>query len=485
MTSQEWSRPEYAEIARLFGMRTGTEFSAARRRDAEFGIDRAMGRAGLSDRVRYRQRLESDTALFDDLVVELMVGETYFFRHAEQMELIRGLVLPDMVRRKPPREPIRVWSAGCASGEEAYSLAILFDREQLLPRLELLASDISQQALAKARQAVYGKWSLRETDSAAALPYLVPQGSKFTLRAAIRERVVFRRLNLALDSYPVANGTKGQDLILCRNVLIYFDRKTVASVARRLFDALSPGGWLITAPADPILTEDAPFDVVMTGAGLFYRRGPFPPDSQSDVETWGHGSELESVGPSFTETAIDVAPPSSAEHARADATRDVLAEARAALERRDYMLAVRLARESPDDPAACAVHARALGAIDPRQAASCCTQFAARHPLAAELHYLRAVLLLELGQVGDALLAAERAAYLDRSLALVHFTLGSIRQRQGDLAAARRDYRNARDLCARRPRDEIVPLSDGECCGRLARAAEDRLAALERQEARR
>src|SRR5262249_141034 len=153
--------------------------------------------------------------------------------------------------------------------EEAYSLAILFDQEGLGDSCHLLATDISQKALSRAREAVYGDWSLRGENNTAALPYLIPnnpQAPRRVFEAAgfaperngkadiyrvierIRGRAIFQPLNLALDTYPsFANGTWGMDLILCRNVLIYFDRETVRRVAERLYRTLADGGWLVTA----------------------------------------------------------------------------------------------------------------------------------------------------------------------------------------------------------------------------------------------
>jgi chemotaxis protein methyltransferase CheR len=122
---------------------------------------------------------------------------------------------------------------------------------------------------------------------------------------------------------------------------------------------------------------------------------------------------------------------------------------------------------------------RALANRDPDEAERACGAEAARHPLSGELHYLRAVLLLGLGREAEAAVAARRAIYLDRSLAIAHFTLGSILQRRGDRAGARRAYRNARDLCAARPADEVVPLTDGEPAGRLAAAAQAQMARLD------
>ena len=108
-----------------------------------------------------------------------------------------------------------------------------------------------------------------------------------------------------------------------------------------------------------------------------------------------------------------------------------------------------------------------------------CAAATQRHPLSSELHYLRAVLLLDLDRDGEAIQAARRAIYLDRSLAIAHLTVASILQNRGDREEAWRAYRNARDLCRTRPAEEIVPLSDGEPAGRLLAAAETQMALIE------
>jgi chemotaxis protein methyltransferase CheR len=130
-----------------------------------------------------------------------------------------------------------------------------------------------------------------------------------------------------------------------------------------------------------------------------------------------------------------------------------------------------LTGDRPEDAAAVALHVRALANVDAARAESVCAAAVARHPVAAELHYLHAVLLMDLGRDDEAVRVLRRVVYLDRELALAHFTLGAVLLRLGDLAGARRAYRNARDLCAARPPDEVVPLSDGEHAGRLAEAA--------------
>ena len=179
-----WTHPAFEAVADLLVRRTGLVFGPTRRDGAEAGMRRAMGRAGVREPERYRDLLEADADALDDLVVELTVGETYFFREPAQFQFLRREVLPDLRLRHGPGAAVRAWSAACASGEEAYSLAILLVEEGAGPHSHLLATDISRAALAKARRAVYGAWSLRGEGAAAAAPYLKPDGGRFALTSA-------------------------------------------------------------------------------------------------------------------------------------------------------------------------------------------------------------------------------------------------------------------------------------------------------------
>ena len=485
-----WTHPTFEAVADLLARRTGLVFGPNRRDGAEAGMRRAMGRAGVREPERYRDLLEADADALDDLVVELTVGETYFFREPAQFQFLRREVLPDLWRRHGPGTPVRAWSAACASGEEAYSLAILLQEEGAGSQSQVLATDISRAALAKSRRAVYGAWSLRGEGAAAAAPYLRPDGVRFVLDDRIRRRVRFEYLNLALDVYPsLVTDVWGMHIIFCRNVLIYFNPETIAAVARRLYETLAPGGWLLTAASDPPLAAHARFETVTTDAGVLYRRA-------TDVP-WRAGGVspliLHPVADSILNQGADaprspaggeiifVAPPPLAPLHAAEAP-EPLAEARKALAEGDYERAAEYTRDRPDDAAACLLHVRALANLDAARGEQACAAAAARHPLSTELQYLHGVLLATLGRAGEAALAVRRTLYLDRSLAVAHFTLGSILERLGDAAGARRAYRNARDLCRTRPADEPVPLSDGEPAGRLARAAAAQLAILDAPE---
>jgi chemotaxis protein methyltransferase CheR len=465
--------PAYEAILRLLGERTGLSFAPQRRESAELGIRRGMARAGVTDPGQYLGLVRKDGKLFDDLVVELTVGETYFFREPAHFTLIQREVLPEVRRRRGTGHVLRLWSAGCASGEEPYSLAILLDQEGLGEQAHVLATDISRAALARARQATYTAWSLRGEGAVAAAPFLRRQGERYVLEERIRRRVTFEHLNLALDVYPsFATGTWGMDLILCRNVLLYFAAETIAAVARRLFAALAPGGWLLTASADPPLGSHAAFETVVTDAGVFYRR-------PVGVNAWPGDVASKSQPPAEALPVLCTQYPVLSTHYTPAAPADPLAGARRALDDGNYSRAAELTRDLTPDATGAALHVRALANLEPDRAERACAEAVARHALSAELHYLHAALLLELGRDEEAVRAVRRVIYLDRSLAVGHFTLGALLRGRGDRAGARRAYRNARDLCAARPPDEAVPLGDGEPAGRLAEAAAAELALLD------
>jgi chemotaxis protein methyltransferase CheR len=534
-----WSQPAFESIAAVLCRRTGLSFSPQRRPGAEQGIHRAMRRAGVADLEAYAKRLETEENALDDLIVELTVGETYFFREPDQFAFLRREVLPALRARVTERFPgsiIRAWSAGCASGEEAYSLAMLFDSEGLAGQASVLATDISHAALAKARQGVYRGWSLRGDGAAQARPYLSHADSNWTVTDSIRRLVTFAHLNLALDVYPsLATGTWGMDLIFCRNVLIYFDEDTIAAVARRLFAALAPGGWFFLASSDPPLNQMAPFEIVVAAEGVFYRRpvahpsppaplpeaergeeeknpSPQPPPRSGEGEPKknpsprppprrGEGEEdrrqprtppLSPAGSPLSASGRGAggegffAPPSplrgGGPGGRGEESVDPLTAARAAFAAGEYTRVLDLTFELATDADACALRVRALANLDAVESERACAEAAAaRHALCPELHFLHGTLVLALGRDGEAAGAVRRALYLDRSLAAAHCILGAILERRGDMAGARRAFRNARDLCAGRPADEEVPLTDGERAGRLAEAARARLALLSEQ----
>jgi chemotaxis protein methyltransferase CheR len=468
-------------IIELVRARAGLVFPANRKGDVDDAIRKTMVKAGITNVVEWAGLLHGRTSLLDDLITELTIGETYFFRGHGLFDTVRDRVVPEMRRLRGPEHVLRVWSAGCASGEEPYSLAILFEQMALASQARILATDISPVALARARKGNYGTWSLRGEAARRLIgTHLLPVDGRFQLAARIRHRVIFAPLNLAQDIYPTfATNTWGMDLVLCCNVLIYFDADTVSAVARRFYDSLAVGGFLITGPSDPPLAEHAPFETVTTPAGMIYRKPAAIDGRRSTIAVTSQPFEQPLQDDEFVPRAPALAPP-AAVLPSAMVPTDAVAEACEALARGDNARVVELTRGLPDSTMAVAFRLRALANLgDLATAASASADAMARHPSSAEIGFLHAILLMNLDHYTKAEAVLRRVLYLDRSLVVAHFALGATLNQLGKTEEASRAYRNARDLAVQHPADHIVPFSDGERAGQLAKAAAAQVALLE------
>jgi chemotaxis protein methyltransferase CheR len=500
------AEPCFDAFAEYLRARTGLTFPAARRREFENSVREAAADAGVSDPDQLVAVLECDARALDALIAKVTVGETYFFREPTQFEVLRRQILPELCRERGAETGLRLWSAGCASGEEPYSMAILLEEEGLAQGACVLGTDISRAALARARAADYSAWSFRGDENGLAERYFHRRGDRWLLEERIRRRIEFKHLNLASDTYPSrATGTEPCDVIFCRNVLIYFDPHTIEQVARRLFSALGPGGWLITAPSDPLLWNYAPYETVTTAAGVFYRRSNARVAPRLRPGALISARDLvPQMGANAVVPATELAPPAASAcpitattivplpsltvppfPAAETAVLDPLAEAHGALAAGDFECVLRLTDDAARTPQTCALRIRAHANLGNSHAAETEAAAATRtHPLSAELHYMHAIILLSRARLDATVAALRRVIYLDCSLAVAHFTLASVLRRRGADADACRSYRTALALCAKLGQDEIMPLSDGERARHLAQAARVQLEAIEAATAR-
>ena len=476
-----WSLPGYGLVYELVQRRAGL-LAPSCVPAAEEGIDRAMQRAGCTELCAYAARLSTDPGAFDDLLTELTIGETYFFRTHEHFDFLREHALPELRRLRGPGHTVRAWSAGCSSGEEPYSLAVLLRQEGFGERMEVLGTDISRAALARAQEAHYSAWSLRGEGARHMQPFLRLEGKRYVLEPEVRQRVRFSYLNLALDLWPSPeSGIHQLDIIFCRNVLIYFTRSTIEAVARRLHESLAEGGFLVTGPSDPTLMGLAPFEPVLLPWGVAWRR---PPTGSVRAVLPPAPAFVPPPPPAIlSPPPLPLAPPPAVP---VTAPRgDALEPARQALARGNWTEAAQRADTAAQSPEAAMMAVRALANVDPRQAVIACAEAAARYPLSVELRYLEAVLLLGQGRLDEAERSVRQVLYLDSTLAAAHFTLGLVLRRLGDTAGALRAFRNTERLCAALPPDTAVPLAEGERAGALAAGARAERERLEAADARR
>lgn len=201
----------------------------------------------------------------------LTINETYFFREFGQLNHMVSTALPEILARKTDRT-LRIWSAACSTGEEPYSISMLIKDSGALPsgyRLEIVATDISQNAVDIARSGLYRKISFRSTDTRY-MKYFSPQGSEYRVRPEIKAPVRIERANLlnAMDM----NRYRNMDVIFCRNVLIYFDKESKKKVLNSFERALNPGGYLYIGHSETLYGITDAFRMKNFGEGIVYMK---------------------------------------------------------------------------------------------------------------------------------------------------------------------------------------------------------------------
>lgn len=272
------SREQRHLLADLFAQACGFVL----REDLTFVAERRLAprleALGLRDFGAYHRYLRFDPRGRDELetAIDLLVPhETYFFREPQQLEAFEHEVVPGLEAKRAGR--LAVWSAGCATGEEPYTLAMLLvDRPKLAGwELDVLGTDLSKKGLTHARHAEYGPTALRATapDRLARYFDALP-GGRHRVKDAYRAPVRFGQLNL-LDERAAALLPRF-DVIFCRNVLIYFDTGTRRRVVELFYERLSPGGLLLLGHSENLLALSTRFEIVQLTGDLVYRRPSSP-----------------------------------------------------------------------------------------------------------------------------------------------------------------------------------------------------------------
>jgi chemotaxis methyl-accepting protein methylase len=208
-----------------------------------------------------------------DLVEHLTVGETYFLRDPAQIAALRETILPDILMRRAAERRVRMWSAGCSTGEEPYTLAILLLEKHLADwDVLLVGTDVNRESLRVAREGRYPAWSFRATPAYVRDRYFEPVNTGWRVIEPIRRMTRFAWTNLGAESLMPPSADL--DLVVCRNVTIYFDQPATQRLYGRLVDSLAPGGWLMLAPSDPVPANQSDLERVEVNDTVLWRKAP-------------------------------------------------------------------------------------------------------------------------------------------------------------------------------------------------------------------
>jgi chemotaxis protein methyltransferase CheR len=373
------------------------------------------------------------------LTVQFSTGESYFFRDQGQFDLLAATILPELIERRAEERRLRLWSAGCAAGQEAYSLAMLVD--ELAPRLAgwnvlILGTDISTQALEQARRGVYGDWSFRALDAARKQRYFRPRGNQWQIDPRLCDMVTFCSGDLLRDRFPDAEaGLNDFDMILCRNVFIYLDARAVAQITAKFAAALADGGYLVTAHSELFGHDTAPLRVRMFAQSAMFQKTAQPPTEiglgqalakvpAPAVAALAPLLRIERQAPRVEHRVAPSMPP-------ATPTEDCDRLMQAAWRQADHGM--------PDEAAQDCRKAIALAAFDPRP------------------YYLLAQLAQERADAMQAKSLLKKVIYLDPSFIAAYLELGALHAQAGDSGRARRMYETARIALKKLPAQAAVP----------------------------
>ena len=445
---------DFARLRLLLSRAAGLVFDESRRESLSYSIGERLRETGIKTVPAYLDVVcASGSSERQRLIDEVTIQETHFFRNPPQMRALRAHVLPELLRHAEQNgRRLRIWSAGCSTGDEPYTIAMML--RELLPStagwdVKVLATDISENALAAARRAVYGPRAVHLATPGEVARFFVPlPDGRVEVRPEVRELVEFRHHNLVLDPPPAS----ALDLVLCRNVTIYFSRDTTRALMGRLHTALRDGGYLFLGHSETLWQVSEDFHLVALGTGesaaYVYRRlddavgerRAVLPDRRT-LQERPPGVERRTAPRRAAQALGRLRPdvPRQAVRAREQPSEDRLPDVRQALAEGRYADAARLARLAAD--------------VD---------------PLRADVHYLLGLALVDLGEDAEALPALRRAVYLRPEAGLAHFLLAGALARCGDPAAAAREYRAAALTLGRDPSEADAPELGGRSLRELA-----------------
>ena len=285
----------------------GFDFTGYKRSTLERRINRRIAVVGLSTFAEYRDYLELEPEEFSQLFESMLINVTGFFRDPLAWQALQEQVIPELLSAKGVKTPVRVWSAGCATGEEAYTLAIVLAEamgaDQFRERVKIYATDLDEDALQQARAGTYEADALADVPEELVDTYFEPAGTRRAFRRDLRRQVIFGRNDLTHDA-PISRV----DLLAARNTLMYFNAETQASIVRRFHFALSYPGYLFLGKAEMLLNHSDRFQPVDLRKRLFRKASPTIGMETGPPASWSDTAGRERVGDRLESAALTSGP---------------------------------------------------------------------------------------------------------------------------------------------------------------------------------
>jgi chemotaxis protein methyltransferase CheR len=486
------SHEQLARFSDFIAEAMGLHYPPARWIDLQRGIStvaRELGFESIAECTRWLMSAPLTKQQIEALAASLTVGETYFMRERRSFDVLSDHILPGLIRaRQFGERRLRIWSAACCTGEEAYSIAILLRRMMLDCQdwnVTLLATDINSRFLERAEAGIFGQWSFRDAPPWLTQYFKIKSDGQFAILPEIKRMVHFAQLNLASDAYPsLANDTNAMDVIFCRNVLMYFTVPQAKRVLQNLYRAQADGGWLIIGSSELPHGSSSAYRTVSFEEATVYQKAdsiaqPSAPPvasylfESSCVETMIDKTPQTRIVP--IEIAQDSSPVSAPQPIKVEHSQspNPYADALVLYQQGFYAEAAQKLKESssgphPDPQVLCLLARSLANQGNLVEALDYCDQWIAADKLNASSHYLRALILQEQGATAKAVQSLHCVLYLDPGFVLAHFALGKNARDGGNWPDAERHLNNALRLSRAFEPDDVLPESEGITAARFA-----------------
>jgi chemotaxis protein methyltransferase CheR len=497
--------------------RCGLYFRDYDLKDLEGAIAKRMDTVNVASPLNYYNILTASQHRedeFRELLNLLTIKHTYFFRNEPQFQALGGEVLPKIVERKlsslrgreapeaisksgiasaptaprnDDRPALRIWSAGCSTGEEPYTIAmvvsdVISDLEDW--SIQILATDASESALAQAQKGLYSKNSVKHVDAEHLDRYFIKEGggrdTQYAIRNTIKNMVTFGYFNLMDADYP-----EGFDIIFCRNVVIYFEFETIARVMSRLYPSLLDDGYLFVGYSETLQFMQDKFKMVASHDSIYYRKTRAPvreavkeaaPEEKIDLDR-----ALEDI--SRQELEAELALEAKKKPLVAKNIEELLVRIIKFMHLKEYDNALGLVDKAIlSDDKNLELHYLAAeiflnqGRVD--QAKDRLSRALKADSMFMPAHYLIGCIYMQEGKINEARNSLKKALYLDKNFIMAYFYMAQIFRNEGKRNESIREYRNTLKRLAGYSDSDIVPYSGGFNAATLMSVCRDNLERL-------
>ncbi|MDD4964598.1 MAG: hypothetical protein PHI11_11850 [Gallionella sp.] len=483
-------------FCKLLVQRTGIVLQNHQLSNLRDTVRKGCERFAFRDAVQYLHALQQShdlTPPLEYLIAGVTVGESYFFRDSDQMDLLRNQLLPEMIaaKRASGNLSLRIWSAGCSQGQEIYSVAILL--RELIPDIDkwhihLMGTDINSEVVAKAVRGCYSEWSFRSTSVHLLDRWFTRKGHEYEIHPQLKRMVRFGYLNLTVDVYPsILSETNALDIILCRNVFIYLDQQAVQRSMAQYAHCLVDGGVVILGASDPIHYQHTNLELVQNSRTGYFRKVSFFTALLPVYTKTIPGIYSEKLC-QLVDVPVKSSPPRSADKTlksyedkrKVDGEMGGLVQLINDANWHDALVQVdRILLEGTESSDLWQMKAKVLANIGSLELAlQACERSLKLNTVNKTTYFLMGLVLAELDKLPEAAEAFRKTLYLDHAFLEAHYEMGMLKVRAKDMSGAFKCLENSLRLAKRGNPEFKLHNAAGMTYGRFAQVLEKEMEML-------